>query len=109
MARKPRWDKHSIKAEIHRRGHTLNSLGAQYKLNDGDVSKALDQRFPKAERVIMEFLEVPAHQLWPDRYDSDGYAIRYIRKPQPNKPLTRAATNRINQAKTRRAAMQGAA
>ena len=105
MAQKPKWDKHSIKTKIHRRGKTLNSLGAQYGLNDGDISKALNGRFPKAEQVIAHFLGQPVWVLWEDRYDETSVPIRYLRKPQEGKLLTRAARNRLNQARGRRAAL----
>ncbi|MEE9374816.1 MAG: helix-turn-helix domain-containing protein [Rhizobiaceae bacterium] len=103
MTRKPLWDKHSIKAEIHRRGQTLNGLGAKFGLNAGDISKALSCRFPSAELVICQFLQVPINQLWPDRYDSDGYPIRYIHRPSAGMPMSKAARNRVNQANSRHA------
>lgn len=108
MAYDAAWDKHSIKAEIHRRGETLNSLGNLYDLNHGDVSKALNEPFPKAEEVIALFLQVPLWELWPDRYDADGLRIRYIRKPNIGQPLSRATRNRLNQAKRRNAERQSA-
>lgn len=108
MPRKPVWDKHAIKAEIHRRGQTLTSLDQQFGLNKGDCAVALDRRFPKGERAIAEFLQVPVFKLWPDRYDEIGVPIRYLRKPIKT-PLSPAARNRINQARSRRSTMQGAA
>jgi len=68
MVRPGIWDKFSIKAAVHRKGETLTSLGKKNGLAGGSLSVALNTRFPAGERAISDFLQVPLHELWPDRY-----------------------------------------
>lgn len=65
----PKWDKHSILAEIHRRGETLSSMERKNNLKPG-LWVVFQKPFPKAEGFISLFLGVPLHELWPDRYVS---------------------------------------
>lgn len=79
-----RWDKHSIKAEINRRGYTLKSLSEELSLAPTDVAVALCRRFPKADRKIAQWLGVTLHELWPNRYTETGRLLR-----QRNNPIRR--------------------
>jgi Ner family transcriptional regulator len=76
----PQWDKYSIKAAIHRSGMTMKALEERHGLNRHDISNALDRPFPKADHVISRHLNVPLHELWPDRYDEAGVRIRYVKR-----------------------------
>lgn len=62
------WDKHAIKAEIHRRGKTLAAVAEEAGLEVSACSVALKKRWKRGEKAIADFLRVPAHVLWPDRY-----------------------------------------
>lgn len=62
------WDKHAIKAALYRKGQTLSGLAKESGLSEGSLSVALNTRFPAGERAISDFLQVPLHELWPDRY-----------------------------------------
>jgi len=104
MSRKARWDKYSIKAEIHRRGETLRSLDEKNGFEPNTCSVALDRPFPKADQAIAAFLGQTLHTLWPCRYDETGVRIRYIRRPA-KQPRTPAQRNRLAQV-SRRKAMQ---
>jgi Ner family transcriptional regulator len=75
-----RWDKHSIKAEIYRRGFTLGSLSEALSLSSTDVAVALSRRFPKADGAIAKWLGVELHILWPDRYTANGGLLRQRRQ-----------------------------
>lgn len=80
------WDKHEIKAEIARRGQTLRGLAALYGIPDSSIRVTLMRKAPitSADQVIADFLRVPLHILWPDRYDDKGHRLiklRPIRKP----------------------------
>lgn len=79
------WDKHEIKAEIHRRGMTLNVLSEMYGLSSSAVRVTLLRRkaITRADQAISDFLKVPLHELWPDRYDEKG------RKVETLKPIKR--------------------
>ena len=85
----PLWDRHSILAEIHRRGGKVAALGKGLGRDGGDIdtSVSLHRPFPSADRIISEFIEVPLHALWPDRYDSNGKRL-----PRKNSQLRTNST-----------------
>jgi Ner family transcriptional regulator len=74
------WDKHSIKAEIHRRGATLTQLAVDHGLGSCSCRVGLIHPMPAANRVIAAFLGVPLHELWPTWYDTAGNRLRAKRK-----------------------------
>lgn len=86
------WHPEDIKAAIRKRGVTVGSLGAPHGLTASAMRMALTTPVPRADKVIADFLEVPLHALWPDRYDAEGHKIyRKIRshssaKDTPRKP-----------------------
>lgn len=78
------WDKHQIKAEIARRGISLCKLGELYGLSRVVIGATLNNRsrpITAADQVISEFIGVPLHHLWPERYDDRGNRL------VPLKPL----------------------
>ena len=68
------WDRYSIKAEINRRGSSLVELAREYSITPNSLRVTLARQRPvvKADLVISDFLKVPLHVLWPDRYDDKG-------------------------------------
>ncbi len=91
----PVWDRHSIKAEIYRRKQTLIGLAALYNLPPSSLRVALGRPYPKADRVISRFLNVPLHELWPDRYTRLGDRIKSAPGPKPSK--RKRAGQRLNE------------
>ena len=89
--RRIEWDKHGIKAEIHRRGETLSGLAIKNNLPEASVRVSLDRPFPKADRIIARFLDLSLHDLWPDRYDDKNKRFTFVNK------TSRFATNRTSQ------------
>jgi lambda repressor-like predicted transcriptional regulator len=76
---------------------TLASLARQYNLPAASIRVTLARKRPviQADLAISDFLAVPLHQLWADRYDDKGNRLlplkpRTRRKP-PSPPLTEAA------------------
>lgn len=71
------WDKYQIKAEIGRRNETLTSLAKRYGLSAAALHMTLQRRkaITRADQAISDFLNVPLHVLWPDRYDDKGNRI----------------------------------
>ncbi|WP_238121997.1 MULTISPECIES: helix-turn-helix domain-containing protein [unclassified Xanthobacter] len=63
-----RWDRHSIKAEVHRRGATLRAISVAAGLEPGACSAALRYRNIRGERALAKFLGVAPERIWPDRY-----------------------------------------
>ena len=72
------WDRHSILAEINRRGETLASLERRYKLPSNILSVALCRRYPKAEKVISRFLEKPVSVLFAYRDNPKSQKLRRL-------------------------------
>jgi len=62
------WDRHSIKAEIERRGKTLTQLALDAGEPECTCRAALSRTYRKGERIIARFLGIPASHLWPARY-----------------------------------------
>ena len=73
------WHREDIKAAIRKTGSTLTSLSRQHGYEASAVHKTLGQQWPAVERIIADFLDIPAQNLWPDRYHADG-TPRILRK-----------------------------
>lgn len=82
-----KWDAPAIAAAIKRRGQTLTGLAVNAGLGPSACRSSLSTPFPAADKAISEFLDVPLHELWPDRYYPDGGRIdrRTIRYREDNK------------------------
>lgn len=78
-AEPPKWHPELIKAQIRMRGQTLTALAIKNGLHESACRAALKRSQPEAERVISHYLNVPLHDLWPDRYDANGDRIRHVR------------------------------
>lgn len=65
---KKSWDRHSIKAELHRRGITLTRLAEMNNLDPNTFRSVWARTHRKAEAVIATFLGEPVEELFPDRY-----------------------------------------
>jgi Ner family transcriptional regulator len=78
--RKPQgWHAADIRAAVTKRGKTLSGLALDAGLDPSACRAALIRPLPKAERVISRFLDVPLHELWPERWDSEGRRFRHVR------------------------------
>ncbi|PCI85439.1 MAG: hypothetical protein COB24_12940 [Hyphomicrobiales bacterium] len=66
------WSRHEILAEIKDRGYTTIKLDAKLALKPNDIAVSLNRPFPKADKALARWLEIPLHDLWPSRYDSNG-------------------------------------
>ena len=61
-----KWDRHSIKAEIYRRGENLTSLAERHGYSPNAVRHVLSgYRWPAVEKIIADFIEVPVEHLFP--------------------------------------------
>lgn len=65
-------DRNEILAEIRERGWSLAQLAGNANVLPQYLSHALRAPNPQGERVILEFLKKPGHEVWPDRYAADG-------------------------------------
>lgn len=69
MARK-RWDRFTIKAEVHRRKSTLTKIATDAKLDPSACRSALIRRHFAGEKALAAFLGLEPADLWPDRYET---------------------------------------
>lgn len=76
------WDRHEIKAEVHRRGATLLEIALAAKAEPSSTRVALRRRNRCGEMVIAAFLCVPPHELWPDRYSGEAQSIEPQSSPR---------------------------
>lgn len=82
------WHHEQIKAAIRMRGMTLRQLAIDNGRNPTSLSLVFARPSPFAEKIIADFLGVPLHELWPERWTADG---RRIRPRYAHKYITQAA------------------
>ena len=98
------WDRHAIKAEIHRRGQTLTGLARAAGAEPSVCRVALIRRCEKGEEIISRFLGIPRHILWPHRNGTDSGTTRRRRasrarsRARSRKISRKATSNRRNAA-----------
>lgn len=61
-------------------GKTLKGLALENGLDESACRAALIRPLPKAEMAISRLLDVPLHELWPNRWDEEGRRFRHIRE-----------------------------
>lgn len=76
------WHPEDIKAAIRKRGQTLTGLAKAHGLPPANVRNATRSPVRSGEVVIARFLDVPLHELWPDRWDALGNRLLRSRKPK---------------------------
>ena len=79
----PVWDRHSIKAEIERRGATLTGLSRKAGLYDAACRQALGGGSYAGAQAISAFLGVPMKTLFPGFYRTTKVRGNRIRKTSP--------------------------
>lgn len=80
-------DRHWILAELKRRYGSLNDFASTTPLPASHFSVALGAPYPRADRLIAKALGMSVHELWPDRYESDG-----TRKAKPSRQIRHKAS-----------------
>lgn len=81
---KPKWDRHSILAELRRRGMTMRKLAEYRGISASGFGQVWTRPNEKNERAIADFLEVPVEELFPDRYPKTHARILAREYQQPN-------------------------
>lgn len=64
------WDRHAIRAAIHRAGSTLTAVAKDAGLEETACRVALIRPHAAGEAAIAQFLNVELSVLWPSRYPS---------------------------------------
>lgn len=86
------WSANRIIAEIRARGISLRQLSLRSGLKEQTLTATIQKPNARGEAVIADFLGVPAHVLWPDRYAPNGH--RHSPQPIRNyKPKPRFSRN----------------
>lgn len=81
------WPRHKIRAAILAKGKSQAALAREAGYCESAVRSAIARPLPSGERIIAEFLGVPAHEIWPSRYFPDGRsraAPKFARDPSAN-------------------------
>lgn len=65
-----------IKAHLRMKGYTLEDVAREAQLSSSAVRTALKKPSASAERAIAAKLNMPLHELWPQRWTRDGRRIR---------------------------------
>jgi Ner family transcriptional regulator len=65
-----------IKAEIRKRGTTLEGLSVRHGYSVRAVGITLARPWPAVEKIIAEFIGKSPKEIWPDRYDDMGLPNR---------------------------------
>jgi Ner family transcriptional regulator len=98
------WHNADIIAEVRKAvGLSLRQLSIQNQLNPGACQQALHRPYETPEKIISDAIGVPAHLIWPTRYNQNGarkprlYAnsitIKHIKNTKnANAPTTRGAS-----------------
>lgn len=68
MAKPKKWDRHAILGELRRRGMTLTRLAELNNVSPGGFRTIWTRPNSKSEEIISKFLDIPAEELFPDRY-----------------------------------------
>jgi Ner family transcriptional regulator len=67
------WHVEDIKAELRKRFGEMTSLATSWGYSRAAISVTLATDHSQVlERRIAEALQVPLHELWPDRWNPDG-------------------------------------
>ena len=66
------WHSEDVKAAIRKRGVTLTGLARRNRLSESYLRNVLLRPLPRGEEIIARFIGVPAHVIWPKRYNADG-------------------------------------
>lgn len=62
------WDRHAIRAEVHRRETTLTAIALAAGLDQSACRSALVRRHLAGERALADFLGIAPEKIWPERY-----------------------------------------
>ncbi|MDD7908609.1 helix-turn-helix domain-containing protein [Pseudovibrio exalbescens] len=83
--RKPQtWDKHSIKAELHRQGWTLTEIATRESMHRTTLTKALDTGTGRGAEIISKYLSISIQELWPNRKKRSPHVIYDSAKHGPS-------------------------
>ncbi|EHD22807.1 MULTISPECIES: helix-turn-helix domain-containing protein [Brenneria] len=62
------WHRADIVAALHKRGLSLSQLSREQGLAARTLNNAFERRYPRAEELIAQALDMTPEELWPSRY-----------------------------------------
>lgn len=68
----PDWHPADIVAAFKKRGTSVTRVARDLNLCGSYLRQAIVRPYPKAERILAEFLGVSPQTIWPSRYHADG-------------------------------------
>lgn len=68
----PDWHPADVVAAFKKRGTSITRVARELGMNDSYLRQALNKPYPKAERLLANFLKLTPQQIWPSRYHADG-------------------------------------
>lgn len=92
------WHPADIVAAVRKRGSNLQQLSLLHGYYPTTLGNTLRRPWPKAERIIAEFIGAPPQRIWPSRYRPDGSprsgrGERGIGRHKPKRTSRRASVN----------------
>lgn len=74
------WTRSKIRYELELAGWPIiRDIDRKYDLRPGAAYNTTHRPDSRCEKIISDILGVPAHVIWPSRYDAQGVRL----KPQP--------------------------
>ena len=70
------WHPADVLAALKKRGHSLAGLSVANGYHSTAAGKALKQQWPAMEQLLAAAIGVAPRDIWPSRYDSQGYPRR---------------------------------
>lgn len=66
------WHPADIQAAIAKKGASMSDIARAHNLDRTTIYKALQTPCYAGEQAIAAFLDLPAQEIWPSRYDAEG-------------------------------------
>ncbi len=67
------WTSERIKEELRKRGTSLGEVNTLWGYASGTIYNVFRSAHPIAERIIADIVGVEPQDIWPSRYESDGW------------------------------------
>jgi len=70
------WHRADIIAALHKSGTTVVGLSRASGLSPSSLSNVFYRSWPRGERIIAAYLNVPLSDIWPSRYPACDAAVK---------------------------------
>lgn len=66
------WHPADVVAAFKKKGTTITRVAREMNLCESYLRQAVNRPYPKAERILAEYLGTTPQAIWPSRYHADG-------------------------------------